>query len=136
MSRNLIILLCILSNLLVGNGFLFINIVNPNYVLMLCMSLVCTLTYLYIFKKVSFYKWNKFFLLLFSIFTCYFIMITGNTLSFITIMPFGSTFSEVCFNLFTSLVTSVIGSLLLSWFAFGFGAFNMIWFILYIKCQK
>jgi len=63
-------------------------------------------------------------------------MITGNTLAFIIVMPFGGSFYEIMLNLFTSFITSTIGSFLFTGFALGFGVFNMIWFILYAKSKE
>lgn len=134
MSSRLIIFLCILSNLLVGNGIVYLwasSSSSVNWDLMIGMSLSCILCYLFIFKYINLKSWNIIKLMFFSIFACVVIELIG--CSFASVVTGlkkeeSDYFFDTLKGLGIGLFLGVLGNILMFPITITMGVLNLFWF--------
>ncbi|PXV69277.1 hypothetical protein CLV62_101546 [Dysgonomonas alginatilytica] len=134
MNRRLIILLCIFSNLLLGNGIIYwwaSSSASINWDLMIGMSLSCVLCYLFIFKYINFKSWNIIKLMFFSIFTCVVIELIG--CSFASVVTGlkkeeSDYFFDTLKGLGIGFFLGIMGNILMFPITITMGVLNLFWF--------
>ena len=109
-----ITLTIILTNLIIGNGILFLGGKSSfgedvNYSLMIGMSIACIIFYLLFFKYSNFETYNNIKLILLSIFSCMTIIFFGNLFALLIKEPI----SEVVNNLSATVFMGIMGNIIL-----------------------
>lgn len=141
MDRRSIVLFCILSNLLVGNGIVFFwssYSGSINWDLMIGMTLSCILSYLLVFRYINFKKWSFLALLILSLLTCVFIELVGCSFaSVVTGFRGGNVYSiyTVFKGLGVGFFLGIMGNILMFPITIGMGVANLFWFRKYQKAM-
>lgn len=136
MDKHLIIILCIITNLLIGNGILFFvpdSVSSVNYDLMIGMSFACILCYLFAFKTINFEKSGNGKLLLLSICLCTLIILLGCVITSV-ITGFRSTIQEwyeLPLNLLVGFVLGIVGNIGMFPVSLLMGSLSFFWFRYY-----
>ncbi len=134
MNKHSVILFCIFSNLLVGNGIIFCWSSyggSVNWDLMIGMSLSCILCYLLVFRYINFKKWSFLKILILSLLTCVAIQLVGCSFaSVVTGLSKGDVNSiyTIFMGLGVGFVLGIIGNMLMFPITIIMGAANLFWF--------
>lgn len=133
MDKRIIVLLCIFTNLLVGNGIIYLwasSSGSVNWNLMIGMSLSCILCYLVVFKYINFRNWHILNVLLLSLLTCVVIELIG--CSFAAVITGSGLESNLLYNTLKGLVVGffmgIMGNLLMFPITITLGIANIFWF--------
>lgn len=134
MDRRSIILFCILSNLIVGNGIVYCwsSIGGSiNWDLMIGMTLSCILCYLLVFKYINFRNWHTLVVLILSLLTCVVIELIGCAFASVVTgfrMENVKSFYTVFKGLGVGLVLGIMGNMLMFPITITMGIANLFWF--------
>nr|WP_297162620.1 hypothetical protein [uncultured Dysgonomonas sp.] len=134
MDKRSVILFCIFSNLLIGNGIIFCWSSyggSVNWDLMIGMTLSCVLCYLFVFRYIHFKKWSFLKMLILSLLTCVAIELIGCSFaSVVTGFKIGNvdSFYTVVKGLGVGFILGIIGNLLMFPITIIMGAANLFWF--------
>ena len=134
MNRRSVILFCIFSNLLVGNGIIFCwssygGLVNWD--LMIGMTLSCILCYFLVFRYINFKKWSFLKILILSLLTCVAIELIGCSFaSVVTGFRIGNVNSlyTIFKGLGVGFVLGIMGNILMFPITIIMGVANLFWF--------
>ena len=115
----------ILTNLLIGNGILFLGGKSSfgesvNYPLMVGMSITCTIFYLLFFKYSNYQTYSSLKLILVSILSCMAIIFLGNVLALFIKEPI----NEVLNNLVATIFMGIMGNIILLPISIALGLLN------------
>ncbi|QIK54994.1 hypothetical protein G7051_11860 [Dysgonomonas sp. HDW5B] len=134
MDKRSVILFCIFSNLLVGNGIIFCWSWyggSVNWDLMIGMSLSCILCYLLVFRYINFKKWSFLKILILSLLTCVAIQLVGCSFASV-VTGFRKDDVNFLYTIFMGLgvgfVLGIIGNMLMFPITIIMGAANLFWF--------
>lgn len=113
-TETKITLIIILTNLIIGNGILFLGGKssfgeNVNYSLMTGMSIVCIIFYLLFFKYSNFETYSNLKLILVSFLSCMTIIFFGNLFALLMKEPI----SEVVNNSSATIFMGIMGNVIL-----------------------
>lgn len=134
--RTEITLTIILTNLIIGNGFLFISGKSSspediNYYLMAGMSIACVILYFLFFKYSDFETFGNLKLILVSVLSCMAIIFLGNSFAILIKEPINEVFSNIPVTIFMGIMGNILFfpiSLILGLLNFGL--------ITYLKTKK
>lgn len=134
MDKRSVILFCIFSNLLVGNGIIFCWSSyggSVNWDLMIGMTLSCILCYLLVFRYINFKKWSFLKILILSLLTCVAIQLVGCSFASV-VTGFRKDDVNSLYTIFMGLgvgfVLGIIGNMLMFPITIIMGAANLFWF--------
>ncbi len=134
MDKHSVILFCIFSNLLVGNGIIFCWSSyggSVNWDLMIGMTLSCILCYLLVFRYINFKKWSFLKILILSLLTCVAIQLVGCSFASV-VTGFRKDDVNFLYTIFMGLgvgfVLGIIGNMLMFPITIIMGAANLFWF--------
>lgn len=134
MDKHSVILFCIFSNLLVGNGIIFCWSSyggSVNWDLMIGMTLSCILCYLLVFRYINFKKWSFLKMLILSLLTCVAIQLVGCSFASV-VTGFRKDDVNFLYTIFMGLgvgfVLGIIGNMLMFPITIIMGAANLFWF--------
>ncbi len=134
MDKHSVILFCIFSNLLVGNGIIFCWSWyggSVNWDLMIGMTLSCILCYLLVFRYINFKKWSFLKILILSLLTCVAIQLVGCSFASV-VTGFRKDDVNSLYTIFIGLgvgfVLGIIGNMLMFPITIIMGAANLFWF--------
>lgn len=134
MDKRSVILFCIFSNLLVGNGIIFCWSWyggSVNWDLMIGMTLSCILCYLLVFRYINFKKWSFLKILILSLLTCVAIQLVGCSFASV-VTGFRKDDVNSLYTIFIGLgvgfVLGIIGNMLMFPITIIMGAANLFWF--------
>lgn len=134
MDKRSVILFCIFSNLLVGNGIIFCWSWyggSVNWDLMIGMTLSCILCYLLVFRYINFKKWSFLKILILSLLTCVAIQLVGCSFASV-VTGFRKDDVNSLYTIFMGLgvgfVLGIIGNMLMFPITIIMGAANLFWF--------
>ena len=134
MDKHSVILFCIFSNLLVGNGIIFCWSWyggSVNWDLMIGMTLSCILCYLLVFRYINFKKWSFLKILILSLLTCVAIQLVGCSFASV-VTGFRKDDVNFLYTIFMGLgvgfVLGIIGNMLMFPITIIMGAANLFWF--------
>lgn len=142
MDKRSVLLYCILSNLLVGNGIVFCWSSigrSVNWDLMIGMTLSCILCYLLVFKNINFRKWHIILVLLLSILTCIVIELIGCAFASV-VTGFGmgnvNSFYTIFKGLAVGFLLGILGNILIFPITITIGIANLFWFRKYQAAKQ
>lgn len=129
----------IIFNLLIGNFFFIYQRTSYgeiNMNLMIIMSVVTMLYYLFFYNKVNFKKRRVFSLLLLSILSCIIIVYIGAFIGMITTGYKSSTDNNILTSLAVAFVSGFLGNFIMLPVTLGMGTINLFWFYWYRKVVR
>ena len=142
MDKRAIILYCILTNLLLGNGIIFgggIHSNSVNWHLMIGMTLSCILCYLLVFRYINFRNWHVLKVLILSLLTCVFIVLIGCSFASVVTSFFSveTGFLNIVFKgLIIGFFLGLVGNVLMFPVTITMGIANLFWFNKYQSAQN
>jgi len=138
-NRKIVMMLSIGFNLLIGNSFFIFG--RPSYGtlnidLMIIMSLVTVLYYIFFYNNINLKKRGIFVMFLLSVLSCMIIVYIGSFIGMIVTGYKSDTEHNILLSLGVGFVSGFLGNFVMLPATLGMGTLNLFWFYWYRKILR